>query len=69
MDWDTPFTFTLLGDKKEYTLHIHTAAGGKGYKLHVYSILLMVKGIKPASPYCWWLKGIHRAHPYFWLWK
>jgi hypothetical protein len=40
-DWNTPYTFTLLVVKGGthqgvwYTLHIHTAGGGRGNTLHV----------------------------------
>ncbi len=53
---------------KGYTLHVHTSGGGKRYTLHIHtvgggkdtpctSILLAVKRIHPAGPYCWQWKG------------
>jgi hypothetical protein len=55
IDWDAPCMFTLLLMEKGYTLHVHTAGGGKGDTLQVHI--------------AWQWKETHPAHPYYWQWK
>jgi hypothetical protein len=43
------------GCGNRYTLHVHTADGGKGRH--------------PTCPYCRLCNGIHPARPFSWLWK
>jgi hypothetical protein len=49
--------FTLLLMEKGYTLHVHTAGGGKGYR---YTLQVHI---------AWQWKETHPAHPYCWQWK
>ncbi len=64
---DSP-TFRHL--KEGYTLHVHTAGGGRGYALHVYTTGDgKTYTLHTARPKCWLWKGIHPACPFCWLWK
>jgi hypothetical protein len=61
---DTPCTSILLVGGKGFTSHVNAAGGGKGYILHVLTVLLVVKGYILHVHTAGGWKGIQLARPY-----
>ncbi len=55
------------GILKKRTPYVHTESDGMGYTLHVHTAGGGKKGVPPSRSYCWWWTGIHPEHPNFYI--